>query len=70
MENVREEPDSPTFPTIVVRLSFVEGETEDRSFSNLLLSLEITATLKPLHKQTHTQRERVCVFHHCIRAIA
>lgn len=37
----------PTFPTKVVRLLFVLGETNPLSFSNLLLSLEITATLKP-----------------------
>lgn len=37
----------PTFPTRVVRLSRLEGETNPLSFSNLLLSLEMTATLKP-----------------------
>lgn len=37
----------PTFPTMVVRLSLVVGETSDCSRSRRLLSLEITATLKP-----------------------
>lgn len=40
--------DSPTFPTRVVRLPLVEGETKPLSFSSLFLSLEITTTLKPL----------------------
>lgn len=29
------------------------GDTNDRSFSNRLLSLEMTATLKPKHTHTH-----------------
>lgn len=47
------QPNLPTLPTTVVRLSFVLGETKDLSLSSRLLSLEITATLKPLHTQ-HT----------------
>lgn len=40
-------PNLPTFPTMVVRLSFVPGDTKDWSLSRRLLSLEITATLNP-----------------------
>lgn len=38
---------SPTFPTRVVRLSLVVGDTSVCSRSRRLLSLEITATLNP-----------------------
>lgn len=40
--------DLPTFPTRVVRLPLVGGDTKPLSLSSLFLSLEITATLKPL----------------------
>lgn len=46
----------PTFPTRVMRLSFVAGDTNDLSFSNRLLSLEMTATLKPKHTHTDTHK--------------
>lgn len=44
---VQRQGDLPTLPTTVVRWSSVVGDTSDRSRSRRLLSLEITATLKP-----------------------